>query len=256
MKENIISTLSKELLNQPFAYDKDESVTMAKGQQIAYEYARIENSIAVLSDLKSDKSYIYNGGVAEKLGISAKRCVKNLDSIWEEEIFRRIHPDDLIEKHLLELRFFHLLKNTSINERGDYHIVSRLRMTDDSGEYIQIQHRMFYVGSCPLGNLWLALCLYNSSYNVAALDIFNGIIINSATGRIIKSDDEKCRNILSSREKEILQLIEKGKASIEIADILSISKNTVSRHRQNILEKLRVKNSIEACRIAKIMNMI
>ncbi|MDR2921293.1 MAG: LuxR C-terminal-related transcriptional regulator [Tannerella sp.] len=256
MRENIISTLSKELLNQPFAYDKDESVTLAKGQQIAYGYAKIENSIAVLSDLRSNKSYIYNGGVAEKLGISKNKCTKELDSIWEEDIFKRIHPDDLIEKHLLELRFFHLLKNMPVRERANYHIISRLRMMDNLGKYTSIQHRMFYVGSCPMGNLWLALCLYNFSHNTTTSEIFDGIIINSVTGRTIKADNDKCKNILSSREKEILQLIEKGKASIEIADVLSISKNTVSRHRQNILEKLRVKNSIEACQIAKIMNLI
>ncbi|MFV0588025.1 response regulator transcription factor, partial [Bacteroides reticulotermitis] len=63
-------------------------------------------------------------------------------------------------------------------------------------------------------------------------------------------------DLLSSREKEILQLIDRGKISKDISELLSISKNTVDRHRQNILEKLRVKNSIEACRIAKLMKLI
>ncbi len=40
-----------------------------------------------------------------------------------------------------------------------------------------------------------------------------------------------------------------------IAVILSISLNTVNRHRQNILEKLQVNNSIEACRIGKELNL-
>jgi DNA-binding NarL/FixJ family response regulator len=43
--------------------------------------------------------------------------------------------------------------------------------------------------------------------------------------------------------------------SKEIASDLSISINTVNRHRQNILEKLHVDNSIEACRIAKGLNL-
>jgi len=37
---------------------------------------------------------------------------------------------------------------------------------------------------------------------------------------------------------------------------LSISTNTVSRHRQEILGKLQVKNSIEACRVAKDLKLI
>ena len=57
-------------------------------------------------------------------------------------------------------------------------------------------------------------------------------------------------------KRQILQLIDMGKTSHEIARELFISKNTVSRHRQNILEKLQVKNSIEACRIAKELKLL
>lgn len=253
---SILLTLKEKLLNQSFVDDQDESVWLAKGQQLAYQYSKIENSIAVLSDLKADKSYVYNGGIAEKLGIAKRDSVKIINSIWEEDIFRRIHPDDLIEKHLLELHFFYLLKTLPIEERSDYHISSNMRMIDDSGEYVIIHLRMFYVCNCLSGNLWLAICLYNFPYDKTIAEMSNGIIINSATGNVVKADKEKYGGILSSREKEILQLIDKGKMSKEIALLLSISKNTVSRHRQNILEKLRVKNSIEACRIAKLMDLI
>ncbi|MCG4719976.1 response regulator transcription factor, partial [Bacteroides intestinalis] len=50
--------------------------------------------------------------------------------------------------------------------------------------------------------------------------------------------------------------INKGKMSKDIAQTLSISINTVNRHRQNILEKLQVNNSIEACRIAKELHLL
>ena len=53
-----------------------------------------------------------------------------------------------------------------------------------------------------------------------------------------------------------MNLIDKGLASKDIAGILAISINTVSRHRQEILGKLQVRNSIEACRIAKDLNLI
>ena len=253
---NVVSTLNDELLKQPFIDDQQEEALLMRGQQIAFDYSKIENSIAVLSDLKANKSYIYSGGVSEKLGITKRGSMKKINSIWEKEIFDKIHPDDLTEKHLLELRFFYLLKTLPIEERPDYHIVSKMRMTDNSGKYITIQHRMFYLNSCSLGNLWLALCLYNFSYDNLVSEISGGIIVNSATGDIIKPEKEKYNNILSSREKEILQLIDRGETSESIANLLYISKNTVSRHRQNILEKLRVKNSVEACRIAKLMYLI
>lgn len=67
---------------------------------------------------------------------------------------------------------------------------------------------------------------------------------------------EEHRNILSEREKEILRCIRKGLSSKEIAATLYISVNTVNRHRQNILEKLSVGNSIEACRAAELMKLL
>ncbi len=63
-------------------------------------------------------------------------------------------------------------------------------------------------------------------------------------------------NLISEREKEVLQLIDKGKLSKEISETLFISVHTVNRHRQNILAKLRATNSVEACRIAKQLKLI
>lgn len=63
-------------------------------------------------------------------------------------------------------------------------------------------------------------------------------------------------NVLSQREREVLRLIDQGKLSKEIADQLSISINTVNRHRQNILEKLNVDHAIEACKVARAMGLL
>lgn len=251
---NIIHTLNKKLLEQPFEEETEQAVSLTQYQHIAFTYSIMENSIAVLSDLKSRKSYIYNGGVALRLGISEKKSIEEIDSIWEEKIFSRIHPDDLLEKHLLELQFFHFLKDMPLSERLDYYIVSQIRMRDNSNEYVAVQHRMFYASSH--NSMRLALCIYNLSENNALSNAYDGRIINSATGVSIKQDKKKCNDILSVREKEILRLIAKGKMSKEIAGSLSISINTVNRHRQNILEKLRVKNSIEACRVAELMEIL
>ena len=49
---------------------------------------------------------------------------------------------------------------------------------------------------------------------------------------------------LSPREGEVVKLIAEGHTSREIADILSISVNTVERHRQNVLEKLELRDRV------------
>lgn len=47
---------------------------------------------------------------------------------------------------------------------------------------------------------------------------------------------------LSKQEKEIIKLIVRGKSSIEISELLFISKTTVSTHRRNINRKLEITN--------------
>ena len=58
-----------------------------------------------------------------------------------------------------------------------------------------------------------------------------------------KFDKSKKANFLSKREIEILKLIVNEFTNEEIANKLFLSKRTVDTHRQNLLNKLRVKNT-------------
>jgi RNA polymerase sigma factor (sigma-70 family) len=55
---------------------------------------------------------------------------------------------------------------------------------------------------------------------------------------------------LSEREREVLQLVAEGRSSKEIADVLSISPATVETHRTHLLQKLRLRNTVEVVRYA------
>jgi DNA-binding NarL/FixJ family response regulator len=52
-------------------------------------------------------------------------------------------------------------------------------------------------------------------------------------------------DLLSTREKEILQVLVSGKSNQEIANLLSISVSTVGTHRNNIFQKLNLHNLAE-----------
>lgn len=58
------------------------------------------------------------------------------------------------------------------------------------------------------------------------------------------------RNILTDREKEVLQLVITGATNKEIASALFISENTVKNHLCNILDKLHLQNRIQAAAYA------
>jgi DNA-binding CsgD family transcriptional regulator len=59
----------------------------------------------------------------------------------------------------------------------------------------------------------------------------------------------KCTAI-STREKEIIKEIVKGKTDLEIATILFISPKTASTHRKNIIKKLELANTADLVRFA------
>ena len=53
---------------------------------------------------------------------------------------------------------------------------------------------------------------------------------------------EDSYELLTTREREILQLIAEGKSNKDIANMLNLSLYTVETHRSNILEKLNLHN--------------
>ena len=253
--KKVAHDLNQQLLNQKFIKNSDQEKILYQYQEIAKGYTVIENSIAVLSDLQSNRSYVYLGRLGCEFGIKDQILSQEIDSIWEDNILQRIQSDDLIKKHALELQFFHFLKSIPINERINYYATCIIRIQDQSGKYQLVKHRLFYVTNNSTGSFWLALCLYNVNCTFENTNIDQSIT-NSLTGECYYPNLQDCNSILTKREKEILSLVDDGKLSKEIADILSISLNTTNRHRQNILEKLQVKNSHEACQLAKSMQLI
>lgn len=250
---NPIDVLNKEFFTQDFVEGEPYAELLGRYEDVARNYARMENAIAVLSDLRTNASYIYYGGFSRMLGIDKCGDEGRVSSIWEKEIFKLVHPDDLAMKHLQELCFFHFVKRQPKRKRADYYLTSKLRMKNGANSYIPVLHRMFYVSAPSDDTLWLALCLYSPlTFDIPA----KCLIVNSANGEMTEVDKRNGTKILSAREKQVLGLIDKGLTSKKIAEILSISINTVSRHRQEILCKLQVKNSIEACRVAKDLELI
>lgn len=61
---------------------------------------------------------------------------------------------------------------------------------------------------------------------------------------------------LTSREREVLQLIANGFTTQEAADALNISPHTATRHRANLMQKLDAHNQVELVRIAVARGLI
>ena len=79
--------------------------------------------------------------------------------------------------------------------------------------------------------------------------VMEGYVRNLTTGaarQVISS----AANMLSSREREILQLIAEGHSTEQIAAKLFINKKTVYAHRSNIMEKLNVTSIADLIKFA------
>ncbi|MBO9586345.1 MAG: helix-turn-helix transcriptional regulator [Flavobacterium sp.] len=250
--KDIKDDLSKKLLEQKNSGNLNNKQVLKTCQEIAQNFAHLENGIAVLSDLYNNKSYIYSGKIADELAIFKKDQIQEIESIWEEELFGKLNPDDVLQKYLLELHFFQFIKTIPVEDRKDFCVISKLRMNDKTATK-SLLHKMFYFSN-DYQDVELALCLYNFDFSLAQQ--YEGAILNTATGNIIKQNEKENEFFLSVREKEILKMLQAGKQSKEIASLLFISVNTVSRHRQNILEKMKVSNTAEACSIATKLKWI
>ncbi len=74
------------------------------------------------------------------------------------------------------------------------------------------------------------------------------IVDAGVRGYIVKSDSDRER--LTSREREIVQLLAEGKSSKEVAASLGISVKTAETHRANIMRKLDLHSVSELVRYA------
>ena len=78
--------------------------------------------------------------------------------------------------------------------------------------------------------------------------IFENFVTN--VRKVKDTEPVKDEELLSSREKQILRLCVEGQTNQEIADHLYISIRTVESHKNHIMQKLGVKNTVELVKYA------
>lgn len=254
--------LRKELNSIYSAQQFEDEILDSSNIEIVKNIAEIisntTNGCTVITDASSDKCYIYANGLGYLIGLTdGGKVYREENSSDEDEIYNRLHPEDLVEKRMLEYEFFKMVDCLNANEKKDYKATCRIRMKNRLNDYIIVENSTQVIGLSPAGKIWLILCCYHLSPEQTVNDGIAPHIINNITGELkTLSFGEKRKHILTEREKEILNLIKEGKPSKIIADLLKISIHTVNRHRQNIIEKLSVGNSIEAIRAANAMNIL
>lgn len=243
-----IQSFDKSLINEQ---------ALLECQKLAKSLTLVNNGCAVLSDMATNKSYFAIGSLGNLLGLDPKEISQDMiDSLDEDCIYTRIHPEDLVDKRMLELKFFLFLYQQPVSDRLKYRSSCRIRILDKNGTYRYVGNQTLILRNSACGNMWLALCQYDLASDQSPLIGIYSHVTNIETGNVFPINlYEERKNILSEREKEILSLIKEGFLSKEISIKLGIAINTVNRHRQNIINKLSVGNTFEAVRAAEMMKL-
>ena len=168
----------------------------------------------------------------------------------------QIHPDDIdavVKNAISVLRHIFSRKEHIAHSK----LIRQYRVRIN-GIYKRITEEMQIVEADPAGNPWLSLSIVNISPDQEEPFIVRSQLIDTKTGDTFTPlDDLYDRDtILTAREIEILKKISQGLLSKEIAGMFGLSVHTVNTHRQRILAKLNVNNSIEAVKYAAVLGII
>ncbi|MCD4772221.1 MAG: helix-turn-helix transcriptional regulator, partial [Bacteroidales bacterium] len=207
----------------------------------------IENSSISIFDLYQRKHVYLSSRFETVFGF-------NIDEAHEEgnEYFdKKVHPDDNLNAMKIGSYFLKIAYTLPIEKRKDYKLINDYRIKNGEDKYIRVIEQFQALELDKHGNIWLALCVMDFSPNQDISLPLQNKVINFRTGELFHFPETTKEINLSKREKEILGLISEGLISKEIADNLFISVHTVNTHRQKIIEKLNVKNSHEAIKLAK-----
>lgn len=253
MKSEIKKNLDRNFSERRLRNSSIDLSVLKHYKSYAKTFADIHNGIAVLSDLTANWSYTYIGKLADRLYLPENDKKIEINSIWEDFLLERVYPDDLAVKHALELQFLNLVKEIDTAERCNYQANSILRVEGREGQTMQLSHQIFYLDTPGPQFPQLALCCYTVLPEIETSTNLRNYILNQVTGVVYHLEGYGAKTSISTREKEILSCIKKGMISKRIAEKLGLSINTVNRHRQNILQKLRVRNSYEAVSVFNTM---
>lgn len=142
------------------------------------------------------------------------------------------------------LRFKPEVKILAISNYNEYNIISAMMDAGASG---------FVLKSIQPAQLLTAIktILSGKKYycNEAAVIMIDAAEDNDNTKKISQYK-------ITEREIEILKLIVQGMTNIEIAKMLFLTRRTIDTHRQNLLKKMKVKNTAALVRLAVELNLV
>lgn len=226
-----------------------------RDKSMLHQLSKISRSCAFVVDVyKCNYTYASSNFVA-LLGYDSHK-IETLER-QGDYLESRIHPDDRAQLATLQVTLAQFIYNLPLEQRNDYSNIYSFRILNARQQYIRVTSRHQVLEQDRNGKAWLIIGNMDISPNQKDFETVDCAVLNLKNGEIFSPSLLPLPSAnLTNREIEILRLIQKGLLSKEIADKLCISIHTVNIHRQNLLRKLCVQNSIEAIRLGQEVGLL
>ncbi len=213
--------------------------------------SEISRSIVLVFDCYSNKFVFVSSNIPEIYGLDHNRLI----SEGHAPAVEIIHPDDISYGLLVRKKIYSIISGLSPEDKLKYKIIHEMRVKNVRGEYIRVIEQEQIIALDKSGDVWLMLSVIDVDASHES-EITKSHLYNFESGEQIYVDlSDMLEEPLTARESEVLNFMKQGLLSKEIADTLGISINTINSHRQNILRKLNVNNSIEAVNFAQQLGL-
>ncbi|MGC8823898.1 MAG: LuxR C-terminal-related transcriptional regulator [Bacteroidales bacterium] len=194
----------------------------------------------MLIDMATRKVVYVSPSVQHVLGYSSAEWT-NIDL---REIFSKYHPDTLATQHSLYSTIVNFFENINLRSRSKYLFSYNIRIKHKQSHYVHLLLHNRCIKYDPTGRprLLALTCFDITHYSTNYEQVLTIFKITASTFKKVYSVtffSEYERGILTRKEVEIWNYIQKGMTGKEIAETLNISVHTVNTHRKKIYKKLR-----------------
>jgi DNA-binding CsgD family transcriptional regulator len=246
---------AKLLERQKFVADDLDYSILERHKPNLQKLAETSNSTISVFDFYKQTHVFNSSNLGSALGYSPQ----DIETGGEHFLDAKIHPEDYAMLILIAINGLKFFFNSSPDRKLNCKLISEYRILNAAGNYVRVIEQQQILELDAYENPWLTLSIFDISPNQKNMDEgLKSEMVNFRTGRIIPfiEPETETANSLTKRETEILKLVKDGFLSKEISDKLTISLHTVNTHRQRVLEKLGVDNSMEAVMLASKLGLI
>jgi DNA-binding CsgD family transcriptional regulator len=249
--------LLQQILNyQNKYYSNDISKVVTISPNYINEFSKNENSIKLIFDHVNFKVLHISDNV-ETIGGYSMEDFDNSDMLFILSLFSLDH-----------FNFMYVWLKWAFDRHHKYgdsldlkQAMCGVKIKHKNGRMVRILIRHYTIETNEAGFPTLAAITLDDITHLMKSDCYWGRIECGIESRqmhhIISTDKQPMpHDILSDREKGVVQLLSEGKESKEIGKLLFISSHTVDNHRRNMINKLGVRDTtglVQICRMTGII---